>query len=127
MAVEATGEPERPSVPARRIASVFVSAVSATLFLATLAFARKYAVGVPLWDDYYDTVQVVSGSTPVTLEWLWAQHSEHRIPLAKLSLYALLRWFSYGDFHFPAWVNALALGLLSAGLIVAAKRARGWI
>src|SRR5262249_22179974 len=65
-----------------------------------------------------------TGNGAPTAGWLWALHSEHRLPLPRLVLLALLELTGL-DFRAGMVVNALALASLSAGLIVAAGPLRG--
>src|SRR5580765_5562165 len=47
-------------------------------------FVGWYGPPTPYMDQWGEVVPVLSGEQPVTLQWLWAQHNEHRLPLAKL-------------------------------------------
>jgi hypothetical protein len=93
--------------------------------LATIAFVEvaRFGPDVPLWDDYA-VIPRLTGSQPITLDWLWSQHSEHRIPLARLILLGTFR-LTGAD---PRGVMFLIVGLLSAlsaVLLRAARAARG--
>ncbi|QEH34173.1 hypothetical protein OJF2_27080 [Aquisphaera giovannonii] len=91
--------------------------------VAAFAFVARFGPDVPLWDDYA-VIPQLCGERPVTLEWLWSQHSEHRIPLGRLILLASFR--AAGGSPRPVmFLMAGLLGLLAALLIVAARRARG--
>src|SRR5262249_11804164 len=84
-----------------------------------LAFVGVYGVNVPYWDDW-DMVPVRTGRQPLTLDWLWAQHNEHRIPLPKLLYVALAR--GCGDLRAGMVFNVLCLAAVAAGLILAVRR-----
>jgi hypothetical protein len=104
-------------------ASLFVWCVWAALLALAVVFVVKFGPNVPLWDDYAVVPQLV-GAEPVTLGWLWSQHSEHRIPLARLILLSDFR-LSGAD---PRPVMLLGVGLLAglaAGLLLAVRKARG--
>jgi hypothetical protein len=60
---------------------------------------------------------------PVTASWLWSQHNEHRIPLARLLMFGVYRFKS--DFRVPMFVNVLLMAALSAFLIRCAQQIRG--
>src|SRR5256885_2297047 len=36
------------------------------------------------WSDDWSIVPAITGAQPISLEWLWAQHNEHRIAIPKL-------------------------------------------
>ncbi len=45
---------------------------------------------LPYWDEC-ELVDFVAGVRPVTLDWMWDQHNEHRIPLVKLIMVGIAR------------------------------------
>src|SRR5262249_20848343 len=71
----------------------------------------------------WDMVPVRTGRQPLTLDWLWAQHNEHRIPLPKLLYVALAR--GCGDLRAGMVFNVLCLAAVAAGLILAVRPRRG--
>ena len=104
-------------------ASLFVWLVWGMLLVVALIYVARFGPDVPLWDDYA-VIPQLAGAQPVTPQWLWSQHSEHRIPLARLIL--------LGTFHLtgadPRGVMFLIVGLLAAVaglLILAARKAFG--
>jgi hypothetical protein len=104
-------------------ASAFAWGVWALSLVIALAYGGRYGADVPRYDDYA-VVPQLCGKAPVTLGWLWSQHSEHRIPLARL---VLLGVFGATGAD-PRPVMVLIVGLLAAGaaaLLVAAGRAPG--
>ena len=56
---------------------------SGMLLVVALIYVARFGPDVPLWDDY-EVIPQLAGVQPVTPQWLWSQHSEHRIPLARL-------------------------------------------
>ena len=58
--------------------------VWAVMLLASIVFIARFGSNVPSWDDW-DQVPTATGHQPVTWEWLWSQHNEHRVPLPRLS------------------------------------------
>ncbi len=102
-------------------ASVFVWGVWGASLLLALWYVASCGPDVPLWDDYAVAPQLCD-QAPVTLSWLWSQHSEHRIPLARLVLLGVFR----ADGADPRPVMILITALLaaaSAALLGAAARA----
>ena len=72
-------------------------------------YVIRFGPDVPRWDDYA-VIPQLTGAQPVTLAWLWSQHSEHRIPLARLILLGTFR-LTGAD---PRPVMLLIVGLLAA-------------
>jgi hypothetical protein len=86
-------------------------------------YVARFGPDVPIWDDYA-VIPQLCGTQPVTMSWLWSQHSEHRIPLARLILLSTFR-LTGAD---PRPVMFLMVGLLAALaalLIVTARSNRG--
>ena len=77
------------------------------------ALTARYGRNVPIWDDW-DLVPTATGHQPVTAQWLWSQHNEHRVPIPRLLLLAMLRLsgidFRAGMYFNVAGTAALALG-----------------
>jgi len=71
-------------------------------------------------------LRVLAGEQPVTLSWLWAQHGAHRIPLIKLVFLTLYNHFTSYDFRIGVVFNVAALAALAAGMILTARRVRGY-
>lgn len=69
-------------------------------------------------------VPYLTGHEPVTPAWLWSQHSEHRIPLARLIMLGLYK-VANDDFRAGMYFNVAAMGFLASALIVAAKKFGG--
>lgn len=81
------------------------------------AFLYRHALNVPLGDDIYDVLQVISGvlnaeDTSSAFEILYAQHNDHRT-LASRLLYLLI-YFINGEVNFRTltFIASLALPLL---------------
>ncbi len=111
--------------PARVSAAVlFVWAAWGLMLASGVDFVRSFGSNVPFWDDW-TMVRVLTGREPITLAWLWAPNNEHRIPVPKLAYVALVR-FSGFDWRAGMYFNVLCLGLLSAGLIAAVRKSRGY-
>ncbi len=94
-------------------------ATTALAFVATAIYGRWLP-----WSDDFSIIPFVTGDTPVSLEWLWNQHNEHRIPLVKL-LFVSVGRMSGGDYRWTLAANTLFLSATAAALIVAARRLRG--
>jgi hypothetical protein len=123
MTPSATG-PERRPFDGTAGAGLFVWGTWLALTVAGLWFICAYSPSIPMGDEYY-LVPVLTGHERLSVEWLWSQVNEHRLPLVKLILFGLARATNY---HFWAQ-DVLNLALLSgatAALILAARRARGY-
>lgn len=103
---------------------LMVWAVWGIMLVAALWFVAQFGSDVPYWDEW-GLVPVLSHVQAVTLEWLWAPHNGHRIPLPRLVLLVLYKMVS-DDFRVGMYVNVLALGFASAALIDATRRQRGY-
>lgn len=105
------------------VAMVVVWTVWALLLLTDIGFVHKYAVNVPLGDEWFVLPSLLHAE-PFDAEFLWRRHNEHRIPVPKLVLYSIYRASNY-DFRAAAYCNTLALGALAAMLMLAARALRG--
>jgi hypothetical protein len=88
---------------------------------AALAFAAAYGAEVPINDDWF-MVPALAGEEELA-SWLWAQHNQHRFPIAKAIFYTSFRLT--GGFRTGL---LLSVGLLSASaacLLYTARRMRG--
>ena len=89
---------------------------------AALAFVVTLATDVPYWDEW-ELAPYVTGQKPVTAEYLWSLHNEHRIPLPRLT-YLGLFWFTT-DFRSGALFNVILMSVASLMLMDAVRRVRG--
>ena len=78
---------------------------------------------IPLAEDWY-TVPLVSGQPVDLASWLWEQNNEHRMPIARLLLLAVLK-VAGGDYRAGGLLNMALLALGAAALILFARRVRG--
>jgi hypothetical protein len=101
----------------------FVWGAWGLLTLAAIGFVAQYGSNVPVWDDY-DFVYELAGNRPVTLEWLWEQCNEHRIPLPKLILVKVDR-LAGNDVRAGMFLSIVSLSGLSAALIGLTARLPG--
>ena len=101
----------------------FVWAIWAVMTALALRFVALYGVDVPFWDGW-SYVGYWTGQIPLSLEFLWAFHNEHRIPLPKLLLVGLAH-LTHCDFRSGMVFSVVALSALSAALIRAVRRLRG--
>jgi len=100
-----------------------VFAVWSTMLVGTLAFVDRYGSNVPSWDGW-DMVPTLTGHQPVTVDWLWSQHNEHRVPVPRLLLLGLHRLTGI-NFRTPMFFNVLVTGALALAMILVARRLRG--
>lgn len=103
--------------------AIFVWGVWLALLWELLSFVTEYRVDTPYSDDW-DMVPAVTGHEPISLSWLWSQHNEHRVPLARIA-YLAFEKFTHDDFRAGTYPNALLLGAIAAACIVGASRLRG--
>jgi hypothetical protein len=93
------------------------------MLTSTLIFLARYASNVPSWDDW-DMVPTLTHNQPVTWEWLWSQHNEHRVPLPRLVFLGLNRLFMV-DMRVTMYFDLVLMAALAAAMMVAARRIRG--
>jgi len=98
---------------------VFVGGTWALMLLGNLAFVNRYTWNYPFSDELY---LITESLTP---QWLWQQHAEHRVPLAKLIWLSSLQLTNY-DFRVGSWISVLAVGAVAFAVIWTARRLRGW-
>jgi hypothetical protein len=101
-------------------AALLVWLVWLVLLADLFRFTANYGHNVPTGDEW-SFVRWVAGERPVTLEWLWSQHNEHRIPLAKVIMVGLFR-LSGGDYRAVMYFNVVLLGGIAAAMIWCARR-----
>jgi hypothetical protein len=93
------------------------------LFVAVgLGNVVRYGRNIPLAEDW-TVVPAMTGHQPHFWSWLWSQNNEHRLPLPRLVYLGLLRIVP--DFRVGMVFNVVVLGLVSALLVLAARRVRG--
>ena len=97
--------------------------VWAVMLLASIVFIARFGSNVPSWDDW-DQVPTATGHQPVTWEWLWSQHNEHRVPLPRLIMLGLMRFVAL-DFRVQMYFNTVLTGAVALGLLLAARHVRG--
>ena len=107
-------------IPAFRLSgTVGAFAIWAAATAATLAFVGRYGFKVPIWDEWH-WFRVAAGDAPVTLQWLWSQHNEHRMFLPRLVYVALIRATGF-DFQALALFNVFALSALAIALMLTVR------
>lgn len=102
---------------------LFVWLVLLGASIAAFVFAVGHAPALPYWDDW-SYVPVLTGHEPFSPAWLWAQHYEHRIPLAKLAWMGIAR-MTGGDARWTTGAIALLLSCSAALLVRGLLRFRG--
>jgi hypothetical protein len=91
--------------------------------IAALLFVARYASNVPSWDDW-DMVPTLTGNQPVTWDWLWSQHNEHRVPIPRLIFLGLNGLFGV-DMRVTMYFDVVLAAALSAAMMLTAARLRG--
>lgn len=109
--------------PRPRVGPVIAWTAWAAMFVAAVLFVRHYASNVPSWDDW-DMVPTLTRNQPVTWEWLWSQHNEHRVPIPRLIFLGLNRLFLV-DMRVTMYFDVVVMAALAAALMLTAARLRG--
>jgi len=121
-AVEGRVGPAAPLFP-RGIVWIMPSLAA---LLAAIGFAFAFSSPLPYGDEYA-LADVLTGHSPLSWEYLWSQHNEHRLPVSRLILHALLPAVHY-DFRVAAAAVPLVVGLGTLGLAwTLARRRGGWL
>jgi hypothetical protein len=94
------------------------------MLLGDLAYVGRYGTNVAYWDEW-DLAPVLSGSDPVTAQWLWAQHNEHRIALPKLIFLGMSQLMPANYRKVILYTDVLLLAGCAAALVSVARRLRG--
>ena len=102
---------------------ILVWAVWVTMTAATILFIRHYSRNIPFMDDF-SLVPIVTGHEPLSLQWLWSLHNEHRPVISRLIIVGLYRFIAC-DFRLGLYVNAALLSAAAASMIVLVRRLRG--
>src|SRR4051794_23385015 len=111
------------SAPPSRVRAAVAWGAWAAMLAAALLFVGRYASNVPSWDDW-DMIPTLTRNQPVTWEWLWSQHNEHRVPLPRLIFLGLDR-LTLTDMRVTMYFDVLLMAALAAAMIVVATRLRG--
>ena len=107
---------------ANRWTEVFIYTTSLILLGSAVVYVMLYGTNVPSWDDW-DMVPTMTHHQPITASWLWSQHNEHRIPLARLIM--LGTYGLWPDLRACMYLNVLAMAVMSLALMRSARRLRG--
>jgi hypothetical protein len=105
------------------VAPIVVWAVWGAMTAATILFIRQYARNIPYMDDFA-LVPLITGHDPVSLQWIWSQHNEHRPAISRLILVGLHRFIAT-DFRVGMYFNAGLLSAAAAAMILLVRRVRG--
>jgi hypothetical protein len=104
-------------------AFAFAWAVWTVLLAIVLYYFITSTNSLPNTEDW-QLVPAITGHEPQFAKWLWAQNNEHRVPLPRLILYLVLR-AGKANFRAGMLCNIALLALVSAAMILAARRVRG--
>ena len=106
-----------------RAAEAFCWAVWATLLLLAIRLLVTHTSNIPLSEDW-NMVPAFAGLENHFGAWLWEQNNEHRVPVPKLILLAILK-LTGGSFKAGMAANLAFLAAISAAMMVAVKSGRG--
>lgn len=112
-----------PNSRAVRLASLVPWIVWALMSVALAWFVFAHASRFPFADDV-DLFAPQYYGLEVDGEWLWSPHNDHRLPLVRLCELGALE-LGGDDFRAPLVLHVASLSLLSAALILVARRLRG--
>jgi len=101
-----------------RGAAVVVLTIWAALLIANLTMVAVYTTNYPFADELGLLTQ------RLTPEWLWRQHAEHRVPLAKLIWLGTLRLTNY-EFRIGNALSVLMVGAVALAMVKTAAHLRG--
>lgn len=76
------------------------------------------------WSDEWALIPPAIGAQPLSWEWLWAQHVDHRLPIQKLFQVLLLK-ASVVDFRILVFANAVLAYLATTALLASIRSYRG--
>lgn len=91
--------------------------LAACLVVLLAVFTVYFQRNIPEWDAW-DFTEVLSGTQPCTLNWLWAQHNEHRMPVQKLIAYGLAYLTGWNT----VWESMFTFLLIVSGGLLFVKR-----
>lgn len=106
-----------------RFASLTVWGIWVVMLAMVLQIISRFAKNMPVWEDW-DLVAPLTGHEPHLLNWLWSQNGEHRIPLPRVVLLALLK-STHGDFRAGMYFNTILIAFVCALMILAVRTIRG--
>lgn len=107
----------------RTAPSLFVWISWAASFVFALSYVVRYGRDVPLGDEW-EFVPQMAGAEPISFEWLWGFHNDHRIVLTKL-LFVVSKTFFGGDYRVPMFFDVLVMATLGAVVLWSLSRWRG--
>jgi hypothetical protein len=106
-----------------RIGPTLAWGVWGALSIAMILYVRQNTRNVPYWDEFA-MVPVLTGVEPVSLQWAWGLHNEHRPVISRLVMAGLYRTFG-NDFRVVRYANALLFSAMAAAMLVLARKLRG--
>jgi hypothetical protein len=113
----------RAALGSPRATSLGTTAIWLAMTLAGLWLVSRYGLKMPIGDEWSWLGQV-TGDQPVTWNWLWSQHNEHRMVLPRL-IYLGLGRLSGFDFRTGAYFNVVVLSGLSLLMMSVVRARRG--
>jgi len=90
----------------------------------TFWLAGRTSSYLPKFDDWPAMVPVLTGHQPITVQWLWHPHVDHRIVLPRLAYLASF-YLTGGDFRAGQFLSVCLLGLTALLGMELARRWRG--
>ncbi len=106
-----------------RLARWIVWTVWLLMVLGLIAGMARWSSPIPLAEDWL-LVAPVTGHEPNLWQWAWAQNNEHRSPVSRLIILAMLK-ATHGDFRVGGYFSIALLAAVTALILVATRRVRG--
>jgi hypothetical protein len=96
----------------------------AIAFTLQILWVRTFAVSVPYWDEWQGLVGFLERYTAGAIGWrdMFAQHMEHRIPVARLAFIFVYEVFGEASLLGCLVLNALLMGAIAAVFVYTLRR-----
>src|SRR5215831_17080136 len=105
------------------IALAFVWAVWVLMIAMAAITLYSDSRNIPTGEDWF-VINAYTGNEPNLWKWLWTQNLEHRTPLPRAIMLAILK-VTHGQLRLIDACNLGLLGAIAAALMFTAKRLRG--
>lgn len=123
VSIETAESLERVGGRQDRNVRIFIWGVWALMLVVALCVLFSYGRNIGIAEDWL-MIAPLTGNEPSLPQWAWSQNNEHRIPLPRLILLAVMKIFN-GDFRAGMVLNVLTTAGIAAMLMAAARAARG--
>jgi hypothetical protein len=87
----------------RSALSIAMVVLAATAVFLSVTLTIRTFMPCPLLDEWRVLADIVGGTKPWSFQWLWGQHSEHRIAITRLLVW--LDWVAFGGKNISLFVE----------------------